>query len=317
MPSVTSSVAVADDAKYAELLKRLPAESHRKLTSLRRPDSSAVEVFEGSDDAAGRVEVFAKGTIASPPEVLWAVNCDSDHRKTWDRNAAQLETFTLPSSGEKVVYWRMPFPGPFNDRDYVYTQRCVRVKGPHHNSETFLVVNQASPDASDVKPPKDGVTRVSEYMNVIAITPDPDHPSRSSSFSSFYVEGQTQGVPSIIRRWGASFVLPKSLERMIDACQTYPESRLSLMQQPRADPGADEKTREAARLPSWAGVDIVRGQLRGWVSEGMERVLARVRPTASSVREVMGRMAVGSDGRWFGEVWSAVQMAARKEGSWL
>lgn len=72
-------------------------------------------------------EYLALGTFPLDPKIMFDLNFDLDYRNSWDSYSKSLKFIKKIDEFTDLVYWRMCYPFPFTDRDYLYLRYCLTI----------------------------------------------------------------------------------------------------------------------------------------------------------------------------------------------
>ncbi|KAI0238699.1 Phosphatidylcholine transfer protein [Lamellibrachia satsuma] len=100
------------------------------------------------------------------PEICAQVYMDLEYRKKWDTYVAALKE--VEDDGEKAIYWKVNFPFPLSNRDYVYRRELRQLN--FKDRPAWVILAQSV--KVDSVPPHKGVVRVEDYVQSMAITSD-------------------------------------------------------------------------------------------------------------------------------------------------
>ena len=81
-------------------------------------------------DESGVFVFRLEGKISCSAENLVGVLTDDKYRKEWDEYVHTMESIDPDVDGNECIYWRVKFPMPMTDREYVYYRKKVETKPP-------------------------------------------------------------------------------------------------------------------------------------------------------------------------------------------
>jgi len=165
-------------------------------------------------DAGSCTPVYrAHATMSeSLPQLVEALT-DVSRRKEWDEYCTEI-TEMQRISDTSVIYWRVKFPFPLSDRDYVYYRRTKTLP----NGDVLVLSRSAPNNAHKQQVP--GVIRVDDFRTRCALRPTP---SGGVEYRMEYREEQAGSVPG----WAVKWAMDKAVDAMLDGMRQH----MSLLRQ--------------------------------------------------------------------------------------
>eukprot|EP00286_Rhodomonas_abbreviata_P021211 CAMPEP_0181310168 /NCGR_PEP_ID=MMETSP1101-20121128/12439_1 /TAXON_ID=46948 /ORGANISM="Rhodomonas abbreviata, Strain Caron Lab Isolate" /LENGTH=349 /DNA_ID=CAMNT_0023416773 /DNA_START=336 /DNA_END=1385 /DNA_ORIENTATION=+ len=157
----------------------------------------------GSDAFVYRTYV----TMSEPLPLLLAALTDVERRKEWD--AYCIDIREVDKLGDtSVVYWRVKFPFPLSDRDYVYYRRHMENK-----KGEVLVLSRSAPVGAHVGEVS-SVIRIDEFRTRCALRSTPDG---GTDYRMEYWEEQKGNVP----QWAVRWAMDKAVDSMLEGMKKH------------------------------------------------------------------------------------------------
>ncbi|XP_071482202.1 phosphatidylcholine transfer protein-like [Diadema antillarum] len=175
-------------------------------------ESTGVKIYRKYNSTSGLYEYKTFGGIGDvPPDICAAVYTDLEYRKKWDSYVKELYTF---QEGDKEgVYWRVAFPFPLANRDYVFMRETREFD--RDGRHIWVCLGRSTPFPS--KQEKSGVVRVRDFYQSMTITADKNG---TKAFMEYY-DDPRGNIPTWLINWAAKTGVPGFLKTMLTACQGY------------------------------------------------------------------------------------------------
>ncbi|XP_054750996.1 phosphatidylcholine transfer protein-like [Lytechinus pictus] len=194
-------------------------EFERYLKELDDPDlsefeffteSTGVKIYRRYNKTSGLYDYKTMGGIDIPAETCFAVYTDLQYRKTWDSYVKELYEFKDDRNG---VYWRVAFPFPLSNRDYVF----VRETREYDRNGRHIYVCLGRSAEFPSKKEKSGVVRVNDFLQSMIITSD----GKGTKAFMHYYDNPRGMIPTWVINWAAKSGIPGFLDKMMIACKSY------------------------------------------------------------------------------------------------
>eukprot|EP01064_Diplonema_japonicum_P027087 TRINITY_DN3886_c0_g2_i3.p1 TRINITY_DN3886_c0_g2~~TRINITY_DN3886_c0_g2_i3.p1 ORF type:complete len:533 (+),score=109.15 TRINITY_DN3886_c0_g2_i3:747-2345(+) len=215
----------ADFVKLKQLENTSPAaEGWSSLNTYTLKNSSVVKVYTRPRSGSSLMEYLTIGELHVAPDIFFLVNNDMQFRKKWDSYCKDLSILE-EYDGERdcAAYWKVAFPMPFTNRDYVFYREHRVDKG------SFMSVGRAAPHAA--KPPGRSV-RVEAFTNDVLLTTS----SKGVGWCNYiavYYEDPKAHIPTSLQNWITAHGIPNYLEGMFKACAKYEADQNPKLQEMR------------------------------------------------------------------------------------
>ena len=238
-------LATADLTRAILMLERKNADQsweslnkHKEMQAYRRPYSKNKDYYE----------YLALGEMDLSPELMLATNLDVEYRNSWDSYSKALKKIKdLPEEATDLLYWRVCYPFPFTDRDYLYVRYSLKLTAQevleHLESETekeefkTLIKNDLTKtyhitssvpsldhDPKDDPGAKSGIIRVKEFHSICVITSvngDEKAKNSKSLLYTYLFDNPGGNIPSTLINWVAKTAMPKTLDLTKKAGEKY------------------------------------------------------------------------------------------------
>lgn len=148
---------------------------------------------------------YAKMT--EPLPLLVNALTDLEKRKDWDQYCLDMHEITKIDE-TSVIYWRVKFPFPLSDRDYVFYRRTK----PLPTGEMLVLSRSAPRDSHKAEVP--GVIRVDDFRTRCALRPTPDG---GVDYRMEYWEEQKGNIP----QWAVRWAMDKAVDSMLEGMRKH------------------------------------------------------------------------------------------------
>ncbi|XP_004457688.1 phosphatidylcholine transfer protein isoform X2 [Dasypus novemcinctus] len=153
-------------------------------------ETSGISVYRLLNQRTGLYEYKVFGVLEDcMPALLADVYMDLGYRKQWDEYVKELRE--KECNGETVVYWKVKYPFPFSDRDYVFLRQRRELNVGGRTIHVILAQNTSVPQF-----PRNPV-----FM--------------------YYFDNPGGQIPSWLINWAAKNGVPNFLKNLVKACQRY------------------------------------------------------------------------------------------------
>ncbi|XP_041458278.1 phosphatidylcholine transfer protein-like isoform X2 [Lytechinus variegatus] len=195
-------------------------EFERYLKELDDPDlsefeffteSTGVKIYRRYNKTSGLYDYKTMGGIDVPAETCFAVYTDLQYRKTWDSYVKELYEFK--ENDRNGVYWRVAFPFPLSNRDYVFVRETREYD--RNGKHIYVCLGRSAEFPS--KKEKSGVVRVNDFLQSMIITSDGNG---TKAFMHYY-DNPRGMIPTWVINWAAKSGIPGFLDKMVIACKSY------------------------------------------------------------------------------------------------
>ncbi|XP_004457687.1 phosphatidylcholine transfer protein isoform X1 [Dasypus novemcinctus] len=176
-------------------------------------ETSGISVYRLLNQRTGLYEYKVFGVLEDcMPALLADVYMDLGYRKQWDEYVKELRE--KECNGETVVYWKVKYPFPFSDRDYVFLRQRRELNVGGRTIHVILAQNTSVPQF----PRNPGVIRVKQFKLCLAIESDG---KQGSKVFMYYFDNPGGQIPSWLINWAAKNGVPNFLKNLVKACQRY------------------------------------------------------------------------------------------------
>eukprot|EP01059_Diplonema_ambulator_P004194 TRINITY_DN1389_c0_g1_i4.p1 TRINITY_DN1389_c0_g1~~TRINITY_DN1389_c0_g1_i4.p1 ORF type:complete len:231 (+),score=66.73 TRINITY_DN1389_c0_g1_i4:124-816(+) len=179
-------------------------------------NKSVITVYRRKRGKRHLYEYLTIGDVHVSAEVFWMVNNDLKYRRLWDNYCEELKVIEeYDGERDAAIYWRVAFPMPFTNRDYVFYREHRVQKG------VFMTVAKASPHKA--KPPTRDV-RVEDFTNDTLLMHSDTGPDWCK-YVSIYYDDPKANIPAKVLNWVTCTAIPSYLENLFTACDKYDVDR--------------------------------------------------------------------------------------------
>lgn len=175
----------------------------------------------GVDPKLGLVQYRSVGTCPIPAQQYFDVQWDIDYHKVWDEYCIKLVKHAVQGSSD-LIYWKVKFPWPMDDRDYVLNRRAVvdrlTPQGPY-----WYALSQTTKNAelAAIK----GTVRVDTYSSHFVIRPlplsDGTSSTRACQFAVLAIDDPKMVIPQAVINWAVEKALPGMMKKFRQAATKY------------------------------------------------------------------------------------------------
>ncbi|XP_022669361.1 stAR-related lipid transfer protein 7, mitochondrial-like isoform X2 [Varroa jacobsoni] len=178
-------------------------------------ESDRLHIWRKSETGKANYTYKVYGTFTDvPARAFFAVQCDTDYRKKWDKLVVQLDVVESDSQND-VVYWHMYYPFPLSSRDYVFVRRSVV------DTERACMVVVCHATQHPQCPPRKGVVRVNEYMSNMVISPHNSFDENGFDYLLTYYDDPQSSFPSPVYAWMAASGVHDYVDKLHKATQQF------------------------------------------------------------------------------------------------
>ena len=146
-----------------------------------------------------------EGKISCSAENLVGVLTDDKYRKEWDEYVHTMESIDPDVDGNECIYWRVKFPMPMTDREYVYYRKKVETKPGR-----YVVLARAA-KLGDHKEATKKPIRVETYEQYTFIEAIDD---AHCAFRGYMCDDPKGDIPKKVINWAVKTAMPKFCDTM-------------------------------------------------------------------------------------------------------
>lgn len=204
-------------------------------------------------------EYIALGSFPLDPKTMFDLNYDVEYRNSWDSYSKALKLIKKIDDHTDLVYWRMCYPFPFTDRDYLYIRHCLVVSAQelldsiekdhnqndeinnnldYFNSEDLqklISILKSNPSkiyhvsssvpSEDHEPSNDPsdkkAIRVQEFHSICITTKSSEENNNQCQLFSYMFDNPSGKIPSSFINWITKTAMPKALDQTKKAGDKY------------------------------------------------------------------------------------------------
>lgn len=205
-------VCAPKELKHVEFEAHLTHEGYTPVVQ-----SDKLHIWRKSEDGSGNYKYKVYGTFTDiPARAFFAVQCDTEYRKKWDKLVVNLDIVDKDDKNE-VIHWHMHYPFPMNSRDYVFIRRCM----VDPESGVMVLVSHATDHPKC--PEQKGIVRVSQYESNMVISPHRSFDENGFDYLLTYYDDPHSSFPSPVYAWMAASGVHDYLDKLHRATKVFHE----------------------------------------------------------------------------------------------
>ncbi|OQR78811.1 stAR-related lipid transfer protein 7 [Tropilaelaps mercedesae] len=199
-------------------------------------ESERLHIWRKSEPGKPNYTYKVYGTFTDiPARAFFAVQCDTEYRKKWDKLVVQLEIIDSDRHND-VVYWHMHYPFPLNSRDYVFVRRSV----VDLDRACMVVVSHAT--SHPKCPPRKGIVRVDQYMSNMVISPHDSFDENGFDYLLTYYDDPRSSFPKPVYSWMAASGVHDYVDKLHAATKQLDDGCYEQKTPPKASPPSTVST---------------------------------------------------------------------------
>ncbi|KAL5250514.1 hypothetical protein ACHWQZ_G016299 [Mnemiopsis leidyi] len=210
---------MTEDSEFSQYLSELDKPNTEGYTFFTKSQTNgySLEIYRKYDEVSGLYQYKSYGELTSiVAETVYAVYNDLEYRKKWDSYCADLHKIS-ETSEQQNIYWRVAYPWPLSHRDYVFIRKNKIFQKTDDSPRKWCIIGKA--DSSSTYEVKNGVIRVNEYEQTLAMQPSTSGPG--TKVFLYYFDNPGGALPTWLINWAAKTGVPQFMKTLQSACEKY------------------------------------------------------------------------------------------------